>query len=85
MRYNFQISHHLTYLPLLSVSLRPTDELGTNGYQVLMTDAARDLTHLVHDEELLLAYIKETIGLRDDDKPAKVLWVSDFRYVRSFI
>lgn len=82
MRYHFQSFHYLTHLSLLRVSFRPTDELGSNGYQVFITDTARDLTHLVHDEKLLVAYIKEAIGLRDDDKAAEVLWVSDFRYVR---
>ena len=80
------VSRHLTYLPFSRVSLRPTNELGSNGYQVLVTNTARDLTHLVHDKELLVAYIKETIGLGDDVKVVEILWLSDFRYVqRSFL
>ena len=74
-----------THLPFSRVFLRPTDELGSNGYQVLVTNAARDLTHLVHDKELLVAYIKETIGLGDDVKVVEILWLSDFRYVQRFL
>ena len=79
------VSRHLTHLPFSRVSLRPTDELCSNGYQVLVTNTARDLTHLVHDKELLVAYIKETIGLGDDVKVVEILWHSDFRYVQRFL
>jgi len=50
----------------------------------MISNTARDLTHLLHDEELLVAYIKDTIGLGNDVKVSEVLWLSDFRCVRSF-
>ncbi|KIM53640.1 hypothetical protein SCLCIDRAFT_428502 [Scleroderma citrinum Foug A] len=71
--------HFFGEMPISMVSLRPTDELGSDGYQVLISNTARDLTHLVHNEELLVAYIKDAIGLGDDVKILEVLWLSDFR------
>ncbi|KAI6008121.1 hypothetical protein F5J12DRAFT_905245 [Pisolithus orientalis] len=58
--------HHFGTMSQDMISLRPTDELGKDGYQFLITSRVRDLKGLVLDEEALLNCIKDFIGLDDD-------------------
>ncbi|KAI6154828.1 FAD binding domain-containing protein [Pisolithus tinctorius] len=61
------------------ISLRPTDELGKDGYQILIGSHVRDMKGLAQDEEALLNCIKDFIGLGDDVNVKEVMWVSEFR------
>ncbi|KAI6008117.1 FAD binding domain-containing protein [Pisolithus orientalis] len=61
------------------ISLRPTDELGKDGYQILIGSHVRDMKGLPQDEEALLNCIKDFIGLGDDVNVKEVMWVSEFR------
>ncbi|KAI5988820.1 FAD binding domain-containing protein [Pisolithus albus] len=60
------------------IALRPTDELGKDGWQFMMRGRPTDLQGLVHDEEALVKCIGDFVGLGDDVKVKAVLWVSDF-------
>ncbi|KAI6154833.1 FAD binding domain-containing protein [Pisolithus tinctorius] len=71
--------HHFGTMSQDMISLRPTDELGKDGYQFLITSRVRDLKGIVQDEEALLNCIKDFIGLGDDVNVKEVMWVSDFR------
>lgn len=71
--------HHFGMMSQEMISFRPTDELGKDGYQFLITSRVRELKGLAQDEEALLDCIKELIGLGDDVKVKEVLWASEFR------
>ncbi|KAI6024605.1 FAD binding domain-containing protein [Pisolithus microcarpus] len=61
------------------IALRPTDELGKDGWQFMMRGLPIDLQGLIRDEEALVKCIKDFVGLGDDVKVKEVIWVSDFR------
>ncbi|KAI6108283.1 FAD binding domain-containing protein [Pisolithus sp. B1] len=61
------------------IALRPTDELGKDGWQFMMRGRPIDLQGLARDEEALVNCIKGFVGLGDDIKVKEVMWVSDFR------
>ncbi|KAI6098041.1 FAD binding domain-containing protein [Pisolithus thermaeus] len=61
------------------IALRPTDELGKDGWQFMMRGRPIDLQGLVRDEEALINCIKGFVGLGGDIKVKEVMWVSDFR------
>ncbi|KAI6099524.1 FAD binding domain-containing protein [Pisolithus croceorrhizus] len=71
--------HHFGTISQEMISLRPTDELGKDGYQLLITSRVRELKGLAQDEEALMNCIKELIGLGDDVKVKEVMWASEFR------
>ncbi|KAI6018035.1 hypothetical protein PISMIDRAFT_690216 [Pisolithus microcarpus 441] len=71
--------HHFGTMSQDMISLRPTDELGKDGYQFLIGSRVRELKGLSQDEEVLVNCIKELIGLGDDVKVKEVLWASEFR------
>ncbi|KAI6154838.1 FAD binding domain-containing protein [Pisolithus tinctorius] len=61
------------------VALRPTDELGKDGWQFIMTSSTVDLKGLAQDEEALVNCIKDFVGLGDVVQIKEVMWVSEFR------
>ncbi|KAI5999461.1 FAD binding domain-containing protein [Pisolithus marmoratus] len=61
------------------ITFRPTNELGKDGWQFMMTSRTADLKGLVHDENALVRRIKDFVGLGDDVKVKEVMWVSEFR------
>ncbi|KAI6105247.1 FAD binding domain-containing protein [Pisolithus croceorrhizus] len=61
------------------VTFRPTDELGKDGWQFVMSGRAVDPKGLVRDEEALVNCIEDFVGLKDDVRVKEVMWVSDFR------
>ncbi|KIO07921.1 hypothetical protein M404DRAFT_376473 [Pisolithus tinctorius Marx 270] len=61
------------------ITLRPTNELGKDGWQVGISSGTTDLKGLARDEEALVSCIKDFIGLGDDVKVKEVMWVSEFR------
>ncbi|KIK17625.1 hypothetical protein PISMIDRAFT_214758 [Pisolithus microcarpus 441] len=61
------------------ITLRPTDELGKDGWQFVMSSRTVDLQGLAQDEEALVNRIKYFVGFGDDVKVKEVLWVSEFR------
>ncbi|KAI5982314.1 FAD binding domain-containing protein [Pisolithus albus] len=62
-----------------AITLRPTDELGKDGWQFVISNRTLDLQGLAQDEEALVNRIKYFVGLGDDVKVKEVLWVSEFR------
>ncbi|KAI6033343.1 FAD binding domain-containing protein [Pisolithus marmoratus] len=60
------------------VTLRPTDELGKDGWQIIMSGGITDLQGLTHDREAFVNCIHDFIGLRDEVKVKEVMWVSEF-------
>ncbi|KAI6105245.1 hypothetical protein EDD16DRAFT_1747722 [Pisolithus croceorrhizus] len=71
--------HHFGTTSKDMVSLRPTNELGQDGYQFLIGSRVRELKGLSQDEEALVNCIKELIGLGNDVNVKEVLWASEFR------
>ncbi|KAI6117272.1 FAD binding domain-containing protein [Pisolithus croceorrhizus] len=71
--------HHFGTMSKDMVSLRPTNELGQDGYQFLIGSRVRELQGLSQDEEALVNCIKELIGLGEDVNVKEVLWASEFR------
>ncbi|KAI6117275.1 FAD binding domain-containing protein [Pisolithus croceorrhizus] len=67
-----QTSHDL-------ITLRPTDELGKDGWRFVMSSRTIDLEGLIRDEEALVSRIKDFVGLGDDIKVKEVMWSSEFR------
>ncbi|KAI6095819.1 FAD binding domain-containing protein [Pisolithus croceorrhizus] len=67
-----QTSHDL-------ITLRPTDELGKDGWRFVMSSRTIDLEGLIRDEEALVNRIKDFVGLGDDIKVKEVMWTSEFR------
>ncbi|KAI6117888.1 hypothetical protein EV401DRAFT_2179727 [Pisolithus croceorrhizus] len=61
------------------IALRPTDELGKDGWQFMMRGRPIDLQGLARDKEALVNCMKGFVGLGDDVKVKEVMWVSDFR------
>ncbi|KAI6108293.1 FAD binding domain-containing protein [Pisolithus sp. B1] len=61
------------------VTFRPTDELGKDGWQFVISGRAVDQKGLVRDEEALVNCIQDFVGLKDDVKVKEVMWASDFR------
>ncbi|KAI6096480.1 FAD binding domain-containing protein [Pisolithus croceorrhizus] len=61
------------------ITLRPTDELGKDGWQFIMSSRSVDLQGLVRDEEALVNRIKDFVGIGDDVKVKEVMWASEFR------
>ncbi|KAI6003389.1 hypothetical protein EDC04DRAFT_3146961 [Pisolithus marmoratus] len=61
------------------ITLRPTDELGKNGWQIIMTSRITDLEGLIHDSKAFVKCINDFIGLGDDIKVKEVMWASEFR------
>ncbi|KAI6003387.1 hypothetical protein EDC04DRAFT_1022101 [Pisolithus marmoratus] len=61
------------------VTVRPTDELGKDGWNFVMVSHRVDPKGLVRDEEALVKCINDFIGLGDDVKVKEVMWVSEFR------
>ncbi|KAI6117244.1 FAD binding domain-containing protein [Pisolithus croceorrhizus] len=74
-----ELWHHFGMISQEMISLRPTDELGKDGYQILITSRVRELKGLAQDEEALVNCIKELIGFGDDVKVKEVMWASEFR------
>ncbi|KAI5982313.1 FAD binding domain-containing protein [Pisolithus albus] len=60
------------------ITLRPTDELGKDGWQFVMSSRTLDLQGLARDEEALVNRIKYFVGLGDDVKVKEVMWASEF-------
>ncbi|KAI6003383.1 FAD binding domain-containing protein [Pisolithus marmoratus] len=61
------------------ITLRPTDELGEDGWRVVMSSRKTDLEGLIHDREAFVNCINDFIGLRNDVKVKEVMWASEFR------
>ncbi|KIK12276.1 hypothetical protein PISMIDRAFT_76704, partial [Pisolithus microcarpus 441] len=61
------------------ITLRPTDELGKDGWRFVMSSRTTDLEGLIHDEEALVNRIKDFVGLGDDFTVKEVMWTSEFR------
>ncbi|KAI6016653.1 hypothetical protein PISMIDRAFT_12663 [Pisolithus microcarpus 441] len=56
------------------ISLRPTDELGNDGWQFVIVDPTFDAQDLAQDETALVNRIKDFTGLGDDVKIKEVSW-----------
>jgi len=65
-----------------SISLRPTDEIGEDGWQFFIFGTEIDITKIIQSEELIF----ETIASRIPTEITfnKLRWVTDFRCVRVF-
>ncbi|KAI6018083.1 FAD binding domain-containing protein [Pisolithus microcarpus] len=61
------------------ISLRPTDELGNDGWQFVTVNPTFDAQDLAQDETAPVNRIKAFTGLGDDVKIKEVMWVSGFR------
>ncbi|KAI6095821.1 FAD binding domain-containing protein [Pisolithus croceorrhizus] len=63
------------FSPMLqdTISFRPTDELGMDGWQFGMRSRTLDLNGLVRDEEALVNCIKDFAGLGDDLKVKEMI------------
>ncbi|KAG2118464.1 FAD binding domain-containing protein [Suillus clintonianus] len=59
------------------VSLRPTDEVGEDGWQFSISDGALDLTKVAQSEELIFEMIASLIPTEITFN--KLVWVSEFR------
>ncbi|KAI5999441.1 hypothetical protein EDC04DRAFT_2612177 [Pisolithus marmoratus] len=64
------------------ITLHPTDELGKDGWQIIMSSCTNDLQGLIHNREAFVNCINEFIGLGDDIKVKEVVWASEFRWTR---
>ncbi|KAG1844656.1 FAD binding domain-containing protein [Suillus subalutaceus] len=64
-------------LTLGSLTLRPTDEIGEDGWQFLIPAADVDLTKLAQSEELIMEII--TSLLPTEVTFNKIVWVSEYR------
>jgi len=65
-----------------SVSLRPTDEVGEDGWQCLLTGRDLDVSKVAQSEELIFESIASAIPTEITFN--KLVWVSEFRYVCVF-
>ncbi|KAI6098032.1 FAD binding domain-containing protein [Pisolithus thermaeus] len=61
------------------ISLRPTNELGKDGWQFVIVNPVVDAQDLTQDEAALVDRIKDFVGLGDDVKVKEVMWASAFR------
>ncbi|KAI6033332.1 FAD binding domain-containing protein [Pisolithus marmoratus] len=61
------------------ITLRPTDELGKDGWRIVMSSRKTDLEGLIHDREAFVNCINDFIGLGDDVKVKEVMWASEFK------
>ncbi|KAI6033336.1 FAD binding domain-containing protein [Pisolithus marmoratus] len=61
------------------ITLRPTDELGKDGWQIIMSSRSNDLQGLIHNREAFVNCINDFIGLGDDVQVKEVVWASEFR------
>ncbi|KAG2128829.1 FAD binding domain-containing protein [Suillus cothurnatus] len=59
------------------VSLRPTDEIGEDGWQFVIFDADTDLTKLAQNEELIMEIMTSVLPMEVTFN--KIVWVSEFR------
>ncbi|KAI5999442.1 hypothetical protein EDC04DRAFT_3096085 [Pisolithus marmoratus] len=66
------------------ISFRPTDKLGSDGWQFGLSSRTTDLKGLIHDREALVNCIRDFIGIGDGVKVKEVMWVSEFRSI-SFV
>ncbi|KAI6008120.1 FAD binding domain-containing protein [Pisolithus orientalis] len=61
------------------ITLRPTDELGKDGWQFVMSSRKTDLKGLVRDKEAVVNCIKDFLGLGNNVQVKEVICVSEFR------
>ncbi|KAI6021934.1 FAD binding domain-containing protein [Pisolithus marmoratus] len=61
------------------ITLRPTDELGKDGWHIMMKGRITDLEGLIRDKEAFMNCINDFIGLGDDVKVKEVMWASEFK------
>jgi hypothetical protein len=59
--------------------LRPTDEIGEDGWQFVIFDADTDLTKLAQNEELIMEIMTSVLPMEVTFN--KIVWVSEFRCV----
>ncbi|KAH7925947.1 hypothetical protein BV22DRAFT_398881 [Leucogyrophana mollusca] len=70
--------HHFgTHADKKAANLRPTDEVGENGFQMTLTGTDLDPPKLLADNNELFAYISEATGA--DITFHEVVWASEFR------
>ncbi|KAI5988747.1 FAD binding domain-containing protein [Pisolithus albus] len=62
------------------ITLRPTDELGKDGWRFVMSSRTMHLEGLIRDEEALVNRIKDFVGLGDDFKVKEVMWTSELQF-----
>jgi hypothetical protein len=62
-----------------SLSLRPTDEVGEDGWQFVIAAPDIDLTKLAQSEELIMEIIASLVPTKVTFN--KIIWVSEFRCV----
>jgi hypothetical protein len=62
-----------------SLSLRPTDEVGEDGWQFVISAPDIDLTKLAQSEELIMEIIASLLPTEVTFN--KIVWVSEFRCV----
>ncbi|KAI6016649.1 hypothetical protein PISMIDRAFT_12649 [Pisolithus microcarpus 441] len=60
------------------ITLRPTDELGKDGWRFVVSSRTSDLEGLIRDEEALVDRIEGFVGPGDDFKVEEVTWTSEF-------
>ncbi|KAI6154823.1 hypothetical protein BKA82DRAFT_23200 [Pisolithus tinctorius] len=68
--------HHFGHFSKDIISFRPTDEVGKDEYQFMISSCIRDLKGLAQDEVALVNCIKDFVGLGDDVNVKEVMWVS---------
>ncbi|KAI6033342.1 FAD binding domain-containing protein [Pisolithus marmoratus] len=71
--------HVLDWMSHDGISLRPTDELGKDGWRMIISGRRTDLEGLIHDQEAFVNCIHDFIGLGDGVKVKEVMWASEFR------
>ncbi|KAG2362728.1 FAD binding domain-containing protein, partial [Suillus spraguei] len=69
--------HRFGHLSTRGLSLRPTDEVGEDGWQFFLYGNELDLTKIVESEELVFEAIAAIIPT--EITFSKVVWMSDFR------
>jgi hypothetical protein len=69
-------------LTICSLSLRPTDEVGEDGWQLFLYGHELDITKIAQSEELVFETIASLVPT--EITFTKVVWMSDFRCALCF-